>query len=699
MSRTMMMYALTLAAVGCTGTSEEKSGLQPAALQVSTEFVEFGQLPQGDTVTRSFTLFNAGEVRLGISDLHLASTIDGALGDPDSFSWLLGEPVGGNAPVGDTREGAANTGRGDVRTNDTSDTEDTEDTTTGDTGFDTATETETAVDPTDPMLLTLLPGARAPVTVSFSPTRANDNYDALVIATGDEPDETGKAFPAQSKIYRDADNEWKMVYLHGLGAQTAANLIVSPKTQNFGFVWNGATESRYIALRNVGEGNLTIGSIALSDECSPGFSIAYQPSVGQIIEGGTSSVIEIQYSLAADADIEEARCKLKVISDDADSPEQEVSLVANAGKNANNHAPTVTIISPLPGYQHQGYGTVTMELSVQDEDQPADSLTCRVKSGLQLGANLASCRPTDASGHIWVEVPVTDLVAGSEVLTVTVTDQSEASVKASIPVLINGSYPVDDDDGDGFGASGDFVDCDDTNIATYPKASEIYDGKDNNCDYRVDEETFGFDDDGDGLSELEGDCNDNNKNTYEGAPEIQDSADNDCDKVIDEGTSAYDDDGDGFTELDLDCNDRDVTTNPSVAEICQDGRDNNCNGLKDSQEPCVEVTSAPRIIGGINLNAGTAVETDESVMITAFVFEADGDTLSHKWAVTGNIGTIDDPTGPSMSWTAPSTVKTGGDKFRISYIVNDDDGNQTWQFAEVSVYAKGRLRTTIAMPK
>jgi hypothetical protein len=86
-----------------------------------------------------------------------------------------------------------------------------------------------------------------------------------------------------------------------------------------------------------------------------------------------------------------------------------------------------------------------------------------------------------------------------------------------------------------------------------------------------------------------GDCNDDNKNINPAATELCDDIDNDCDKVVDNGC---DDDGDGFCDIGVtligtpavcvngngDCNDADAQVNPAKAEVCGDGKDNNCNG-------------------------------------------------------------------------------------------------------------------------
>ena len=108
---------------------------------------------------------------------------------------------------------------------------------------------------------------------------------------------------------------------------------------------------------------------------------------------------------------------------------------------------------------------------------------------------------------------------------------------------------------------------------------------------------FCSDNDGDGYyNEIDCgtvmDCNDNNADIYPGAIEIcEDGIDQDCDGV-DETCSidpnGIDDDGDGYTENQGDCDDSDNTIHPDAIENCGDGIDQDCNGI-DAQ--CVITNS------------------------------------------------------------------------------------------------------------
>lgn len=107
-----------------------------------------------------------------------------------------------------------------------------------------------------------------------------------------------------------------------------------------------------------------------------------------------------------------------------------------------------------------------------------------------------------------------------------------------------------------------------------------------------------------------GDCNDLNAAVYPAAQELCDSQDNNCNDVIDEGlefaTYYGDIDGDGYGSTDYflsacnqppayvpvagDCNDLDSNSYPGAQESC-DGIDNDCNGIVDDNDECVDPCS------------------------------------------------------------------------------------------------------------
>ena len=221
-------------------------------------------------------------------------------------------------------------------------------------------------------------------------------------------------------------------------------------------------------------------------------------------------------------------------------------------------------------------------------------------------------RPGWAAGQA-----LTILVTGSGERTAESFDGDATAAPRLYVVYINNNpcEPYVDADGDG---SCSDVDCDDTDPASYPGATEVCDGIDNDCDGQIDEgltTTYYADADGDGYGNANApvqacsapaghvanstDCDDGDATVYPNAPEVCDGLDNDCDGQIDEGlTTTYyaDADGDGYGDANApvqacsapaghvadatDCDDGDATVYPNAPEIC-DGLDNDCDGQID----------------------------------------------------------------------------------------------------------------------
>ena len=130
---------------------------------------------------------------------------------------------------------------------------------------------------------------------------------------------------------------------------------------------------------------------------------------------------------------------------------------------------------------------------------------------------------------------------------------------------------IEDADGDGFAS---VVDCDDTNAAINPGATEVLDdGIDQDCD-GLDLVAADVDVDGDGheTTAIGGDdCDDTDATVNPDAAEVwYDGVDQDCDG------NDNDQDGDGWP-VDRDCDDTDDEVNPDAAEVAYNGVDDDCN--------------------------------------------------------------------------------------------------------------------------
>jgi hypothetical protein len=178
-----------------------------------------------------------------------------------------------------------------------------------------------------------------------------------------------------------------------------------------------------------------------------------------------------------------------------------------------------------------------------------------------------------------------------------------------------------DDDGDRF--TENQGDCNDTDGAIHPNATEVCNGKDDNCSGDTSDEFNAclklVDNDGDGFCEdlvsckdgsRPGDCNDQSAAARPGAIEVCDSVDNNCDGNVDEGL-AVDADGDKHYKIGTcgapadDCDDADPTRFPGNPEIC-DGKDNDCDGAVPANE-------ADRDLDGVRICAGDCNDADATV--------------------------------------------------------------------------------------
>ena len=178
--------------------------------------------------------------------------------------------------------------------------------------------------------------------------------------------------------------------------------------------------------------------------------------------------------------------------------------------------------------------------------------------------------------------------------------------------LAAGRVELCDHDPQPVGFVADSTDCDDIDGSTYPGATEVCDGSNNDC------LSAGWpalppmesDVDGDGLSACAGDCDGNDAAVYPGAPEICDGRANDCSSpswpLAPDGDR--DDDLDGFTECAGDCDDLADHTYPSAPEIC-DGLNNDCS---DPLWPAAPASEADDDLDGFSVCAGDCSDLDST---------------------------------------------------------------------------------------
>jgi len=218
---------------------------------------------------------------------------------------------------------------------------------------------------------------------------------------------------------------------------------------------------------------------------------------------------------------------------------------------------------------------------------------------------------------------------------------------------------VVDLDSDGFSAP---EDCDDGNGSVHPLANEICDGRDNDCNGQTDEGTPGIrtwyrdlDRDGFGTEDevviacdgpqgfvLQGeDCDDFDNRIFPEADEICDGKDNDCDLSVDEDLGKrelryrdVDEDGygveasvalvcgdeAGWSSSYGDCNDSIAEVNPGVEEICNNSRDDDCDGFAD---PCT-------------VRGERSLEPSDGLLLVGSAKAAVGSVMMEQWDRASN---------------------------------------------------------------
>ncbi|KKR87082.1 MAG: Regulator of chromosome condensation [Candidatus Uhrbacteria bacterium GW2011_GWC2_41_11] len=288
-------------------------------------------------------------------------------------------------------------------------------------------------------------------------------------------------------------------------------------------------------------------------------------------------------------------------------------------------------------------------------------------------------------------------------------------------------YPDSDSDGDGYDIRSD---CDDSNISVHPGATEVCDGKDNDCDGSVDEDVkdnYYRDADVDGYGTTSSttqacsvptgyavnslDCDDSDASVHPGAVEQCNGEDDDCDGVVDENVSEIswyqdaDKDGygnksgtakvscsqtSGYVADHSDCDDSNSSIYPGATET-SNGKDDDCDGVIDegtTSTPTATEETASTCRDGVDNDKDGAVDADDedcmvflsgtSIYISSLVFECtpestiDDCIAAKSTYVDGNAYLVGD--GP-FAW---------GELLQENYLKQSSSGYFTFDFSEVS---------------
>lgn len=272
-------------------------------------------------------------------------------------------------------------------------------------------------------------------------------------------------------------------------------------------------------------------------------------------------------------------------------------------------------------------------------------------------------------------------------------------------------------------------DCNDGDPNTFPKAQEFCDGKDTDCDGKIDPvgakgcKTYYLDVDADAYGDsstsqcacagagqftalVGGDCNDKNDQVKPNAPEICNGIDDNCNGVVDVDSPLAkmyfkDADKDGYgagagtplcqagngyvTTLDGDCNDNNILVFPTAKEICN-AIDDNCNGQVDEGQGgalCPAVNNGtPTCKAGV---CGTACAANFYDIDGNFGngCECQGDpkhgTNNTCGANSQDLGAMAD-TGASQTVSGSITPDESGDWFHVKAVDNADAGGACDKF-------------------
>ena len=383
------------------------------------------------------------------------------------------------------------------------------------------------------------------------------------------------------------------------------------------------------------------------------------------------------------------------------------TVTGNAATNGlldalNNYLATFADMSVADVSVNESAGTVTITVTISTTVSSIVTVNYATSNGTAIaGSDYTAATgslsfPVGSVSQTFTTPILNDLITESnETFTVTLTDPVNISLLDPVGVvtIIDNDTAVEicngiDDDGDGlidegltftnyyadtdadgYGAGTatnacaqpvGFVtsntDCNNSNSAVNPGATEICNSIDDDCDTQIDEgvqNNYYADTDGDGYGAgtataactapagyvtTNTDCNSTNVAVYPGATEICNSIDDDCDTQIDEGVQNNyyaDTDSDGYgagtataactapagyVATNTDCNSTNAAVYPGATEICGNGIDENCNGsdLACAVPGCTDVTAC-------NYNASATLSNGSCTYASTWYLDADSD--------------------------------------------------------------------------
>jgi hypothetical protein len=269
--------------------------------------------------------------------------------------------------------------------------------------------------------------------------------------------------------------------------------------------------------------------------------------------------------------------------------------------------------------------------------------------GFGAGAATSSCAPI--TGSVTNNIDCND---NNAYINPTATEQCNATdddcdTQVDEGLLFSTWYA--DADGDNYGAGAGVVaciapplhvlsagDCDDTNAAINPGASESCNSTDDNCNGTIDE---GITPQYTYYADLDGD-------TYGNAASPV--------------SSCYSSAPSGTVTNALDCTDNDATINPAASEVCGDLLDNNCDGAIDEGCTCTNPSTA---LAGVNF----AICSGQTANLTGAI---GGSASSALWTSTGT-GSFGNATNPITTYT-PSAADRSAGSVVLTLTSNDPDG-------------------------